>query len=354
MLYYFLKEQLYLSKQELEIIKSKKNIKLSTDKKISLDVINLDSKDVIFYKNFLYYAIEINDLNFLKNLLASGYYVRNRNKEIIFKYEFNTTVKGFVSYVGKYYNEEILRFLLLQKIKIPILNIIKNIWFDKNIKIIDKFNSIYKTHKYNNQKVLLQETEILQNLIESENFSGIQNLYQTLGDINIKEIFYYLTVIKNESIIDYIFELEISGDKFYNEMALTLLVDNTKRFIKFYERMNKFKISGELISQIIESENTDLLNYLYNKDDLHLHYSSNILENIIYHSIFKNKLLSLKTLLAFWQFDFSKYQEIKKKYKIQITEEIDNFILNLIEKQKLKNKLDNKLKPIQKRKIEKI
>lgn len=351
-MYYFLKEQLYLSKQEIENIKESKNFNILLEKTISLDMETLNHEEVTVYKNFLYYAIESQDLMFLKNIISQGYYFKVFTIDEENKVIFQNSVKGFVSYVGKYYNEEILKYLLIETKKISLKSIIKNVLINKKIK--NKLESIYYLYKHNNQSIKLQETEILQNLIESENLEGIKSLQFILGNIDIKEIFYYLTAIKNEMIIDYLFGLNIQGDKLYNEMALTLLVENTSRFKKFYEKMPSFLIGGELISQILETENTELLDYLNQKNALIFNYSSNIIGNIIFHCIAKNKLKSLKALLSLLDYDLSVYFKIKNQYAIQINKEMEDFVLKLIEKQELKNKLEIKLKSIKKNKVDKI
>lgn len=327
------------------------------EKELSLttfpDVTQIDfNKENVLFKNFMYYAIENYDLDFLKKLLSNGYYLKDLKSDT--DYEFTQTVESVVSHIGKYYQENIFKFILLEKNKVNLFSIFKNVILNKKIKLFNKIQAIYNMNEAINFKINIRDTEILENIIEKENLEGIKSIFEIIGSIDFKGVYYYLNDIKNEEIIDYFFNTKIRGDNFHNDLALSALISNTERFKKFYLKMGKPKIEGDLVSQIIEVENIDLLYFLNNENVLQLTYSSNIIKDIVFHSIFTGKLNVLKTLLHFWDYDLSEYGKTKKQYHREIPLDIDNFVINFAEKQKLRKKLENTFKINGKQKIVKI
>lgn len=358
-MHYFLKEEIIMSSLDMKKLKLSKSLASLKDyqKKCSLttftDVAQLSfNTEVFFYKNFMYYAIENYDIDFMKLLLSNGYYLKDLQKDT--KYHFTNTIQSVVSHIGKYYQEDMFKFVLLKKNKINLSSIIKSVILNKDIKVFNKIQAIYNINKAINFQINIEDTEIFQNIIEKENLEGIKSLYKILGNVDFNGVYYYLNAVKNEEIIDYYFSKNIRGDNLHNGLALSALIHNTERFKKFYLRMKKPKIDGALVSQIIEIENIDLLYFLYNEDVLKLIYPSNIIKDIVFHSIFTNKLNVFITLLKLLDYDLSDYSKIKKQYTKEIPIDIDNFIVNLAEKQQLKKRLENNLKANKKEKVVKI
>lgn len=357
-MYYFLEENVAITEQQLNSLKISKDWSFLRDCPKDFNIHDVVRHNGKIYDNFLYYAVENKDLHFMKIVLNRGYFIKTLQKEKEEIFKFNETIKGFVSHVGKNYDKAILEFLLKEKNKINLLSIIKILANQKQMTFINKIKSCINIYNANNIKINIQETEIIQNLIETENLEGLKDLNNILKNIQYNEIYYYLTAVKKEEIIDYVFSLNMQGSKYYNELALSSLVNNTKRFIKFYEKMKQPFLNGTVIAQIIEEENTELLQYLYSENQIELNYEEGIFKNIIYHAIFKNKIKSLKTLITFWDYDLIDYETIKNHYAKPVHSDLESFVLLYREKQQLKKKLEIKLvnsnKTINKQEIKKI
>ncbi len=251
-------------------------------------------------------------------------------------------------------NKEIFDYLLEDVKKINIFNAIK-LAYKTNYSLLGKIKSFLNIYVKSNTKINIHDTEIIHRIIEKEDLQTLMNIsIDYLKDS--KSIYYYLSSVKNKDLIKYVFSLKLRGDTFYHHLALSFLINNTEKFKYFYSNIEKMKVDSVIIAQIIEEENIELLDFLYLNDNLKIKYDENIFKDIIFHSIYKEKLQSLKCLLKYWEYDFSDIKYVLKIYGKNINNELLQYIENYQKNLALKNKLESKIinNKNERKKVEKI
>lgn len=354
-MFYFIKEGIKISKEDLNNWLINMDLYQLEKFRSSFDIEEVIKKDQVYiFKNMVYFAVEISNIKLLKKLINEGYFVKIKNNVNNEEINFRNIPSGFISHLGLFFNKEIFDYLLEDVKKINIFNAIK-LAYKTNYSLLGKIKSFLNIYVKNNTKINIHDTEIIHRIIEKEDLHTLMNIsIDYLKDS--KSIYYYLSSVKNKDLIKYVFSLKLRGDTFYNHLALSSLINNTEKFKYFYSNIEKMKVDSVIIAQIIEEENIELLDFLYLNDNLKIKYDENIFKDIIFHSIYKEKLQSLKCLLKYWEYDFSDIKYVLKIYGKNINNELLQYIENYQKNLALKNKLESKIinNKNERKKVEKI
>lgn len=354
-MFYFIKENLKISKTDLEDWLINMDFSKLEKFKTNFDIEHLAKEEGhSIFKSMMYFSIEQKNMMLLKKLLQNGYFIKVKNNFNENEINFRDIPSGFVSHLGLFFDKDIFKFLIEDKNKINLLSAIK-IVMKTNFNFYGKVKSLWNIYIKNNTKLNIHDTEIIHRIIEKEDLHTLMNIsIDYLKDS--KSIYYYLSSVKNKDLIKYVFSLKLRGDTFYNHLALSSLINNTEKFKYFYSNIEKMKVDSVIIAQIIEEENIELLDFLYLNDNLKIKYDENIFKDIIFHSIYKEKLQSLKCLLKYWEYDFSDIKYVLKIYGKNINNELLQYIENYQKNLALKNKLESKIinNKNERKKVEKI